>query len=166
MRFSHIRYYLRCQRLPRPDHRARRWPRSQHWTWITTTRWGDGVTCVTWAGPVSIINWYLMRFNCSWCINNNVINKQKEEEDALSAQELAATRGYYRDWVSQGFKEEEDVYFKFFKDVIQHSWVCCRSTWFHLPPITVKEFLVENGSVGTKEGYRVKVGWVNGVLKW
>ena len=36
-------------------------------------------------------------------------------------QELAATRGYYRDWVSQAFKEEEDVYFKFFKDVIQHS---------------------------------------------
>ena len=36
-------------------------------------------------------------------------------------QELAATRGYYRDWVSQGFKEEE-VYFKLFKDVIQHSW--------------------------------------------
>ena len=35
-------------------------------------------------------------------------------------QELAATRGYYRDWVSQGFKEEE-VYFKLFKDVIQHN---------------------------------------------
>ena len=28
-----------------------------------------------------------------------MINKQKEEEDARSAQELAATRGYYRDWV-------------------------------------------------------------------
>ena len=36
-------------------------------------------------------------------------------------QELAATRGYYRDWVSQGFKEEEEVYFKLFKDVNQHS---------------------------------------------
>ena len=75
--------------------------------------------------------------------------------------------------VSRGFKAVEDVYlsFKDVKDVIQHSSeltpvCCCWSTWFHLPPITVKEFLVENGSVGTKEGYRVKVGWVNGILKW
>ena len=30
------------------------------------------------AVPTSIINWYLMWFNCSWCINDNVINKQKE----------------------------------------------------------------------------------------
>ena len=35
----------------------------------------------------------------------------------------------------------------------------------HLPPVTVKQFLVENGSVGTKEGYRIKVDWVNRILK-
>lgn len=35
----------------------------------------------------------------------------------------------------------------------------------HLPPVTVKQLLVENGAVGTKEGYRVKVGGVNRILK-
>ena len=32
------------------------------------------------------------------------------------------------------------------------------------PPVTVKELLVENGSIGAKEGNGVKGGRVNGIL--
>ena len=36
----------------------------------------------------------------------------------------------------------------------------------YLPPVTVKELLVENGPVGAQKVNRVKVGWVNRILKW
>ena len=36
----------------------------------------------------------------------------------------------------------------------------------YLPPVTVKELLVEDCAIGTEKVYRIKVGWVYRILKW
>ena len=36
----------------------------------------------------------------------------------------------------------------------------------YLPPVTVKQLLVEDCAIGTEKVNRIKVGWVNRILKW
>ena len=38
--------------------------------------------------------------------------------------------------------------------------------YLYLPPVTVKQLLVEDCAIGTEKVYRIKVGWVNRILKW
>ena len=38
--------------------------------------------------------------------------------------------------------------------------------YIYLPPVTVKQLLVEDCAIGTEKVNRIKVGWVNRVLKW
>ena len=41
-----------------------------------------------------------------------------------------------------------------------------RFRMLYLPPVAVKQLLVENCPIGTQKVNRVKVGWVNRILKW
>ena len=36
----------------------------------------------------------------------------------------------------------------------------------YLPPVAVKQLLVEDSAIGTEKVNRIKVGWVNRILKW
>ena len=38
--------------------------------------------------------------------------------------------------------------------------------YLYLPPVTVKQLLVEDCAIGTEKVNRIKVGWVNRILKW
>ena len=38
--------------------------------------------------------------------------------------------------------------------------------YIYLPPVTVKQLLVEDCAIGTEKVNRIKVGWVNRILKW
>ena len=77
----------------------------------------------------------------------NVRNKQEEEFWVLFSQPVKAI-----------FRSE---YY-----LVMRSCEEFRFRMLYLPPVAVKQLLVENCPIGTQKVNRVKVGWVNRILKW
>ena len=77
----------------------------------------------------------------------NVRNKQEEEFWVLFSQPVKAI-----------FRSE---YY-----LVMRSCEEFRFRMLYLPPVAVKQLLVENRPIGTQKVNRVKVGWVNRILKW
>ena len=62
--------------------------------------------------------------------------------------------------------KQEEAIFRSEYYLVMRSCEEFRFRMLYLPPVAVKQLLVENCPIGTQKVNRVKVGWVNRILKW